>query len=39
VSPLEKAQVSHRGKAFARLRQYLVERLRRAGCAEASLAS
>jgi XTP/dITP diphosphohydrolase len=39
VSPQEKAQVSHRGKAFARLRQYLVERLRRAGCAEASLAS
>ena len=39
VSPQEKAQVSHRGKAFARLRQYLVERLRRAGCAEASSAS
>jgi XTP/dITP diphosphohydrolase len=39
VSPREKAQVSHRGKAFARLRQYLVSRLRDAGCAEISWAS
>jgi XTP/dITP diphosphohydrolase len=39
VSPLAKAQVSHRGKAFARLRQYLAQRLRLAGCAEASWAS
>jgi XTP/dITP diphosphohydrolase len=34
----QKARVSHRGKAFARLRQYLVARLRATGCAEASRA-
>jgi XTP/dITP diphosphohydrolase len=39
VSAQEKARVSHRGKAFARLKQYLVERLRDAGCAEISWAS
>jgi XTP/dITP diphosphohydrolase len=31
VSPEEKARVSHRGKAFARLKQFLVARLREAG--------
>jgi non-canonical purine NTP pyrophosphatase (RdgB/HAM1 family) len=35
----QKASVSHRGKAFARLRQYLVARLRAAGCPEASWVS
>jgi XTP/dITP diphosphohydrolase len=39
VTPQEKARVSHRGKAFARLRQYLVGRLRDAGCGEISCAS
>jgi non-canonical purine NTP pyrophosphatase (RdgB/HAM1 family) len=39
VSAQQKAQVSHRGKAFARLRQYLVARLRNSGCPEVSWAS
>jgi len=39
VSAHEKARVSHRGKAFARLRQYFVARLRDSGCAEISWTS
>jgi XTP/dITP diphosphohydrolase len=39
VTPEQKARVSHRGKTFAHLRQYLLARLRKQGCPEVTWAS